>query len=107
MTSYPRSGLKCLWLMQYGSVEYHKQSLRNLQAAVRKTRRLCAVVLDTFGRELVIRREYAVDEKVEYITNSIHQASICCIDHPIPLAESSLSLTTYSTRFHMDCCSQE
>ena len=30
---------------------------------MRKVRRLCAVVLDTFGRELVIRREYEVDEK--------------------------------------------
>ena len=50
--------------MQYGSTDYHKQSLRNLKEAVRRTRRLCAVVLDTFGRELVIRREYEVDEQV-------------------------------------------
>ena len=50
--------------LTYGSTEYHKQSLRNLQTAVRKTRRLCAVILDTMGRELVVRREYEVDEKV-------------------------------------------
>lgn len=54
--------------MQYGSTDYHRQSLRNLQQAVRKTRRLCAVVLDTFGRELVIRREYEVDEKVRSLS---------------------------------------
>ena len=50
--------------LTYGSTEYHKQSLRNLQTAVRKTRRLCAVILDTMGRELVVRREYEVDDKV-------------------------------------------
>lgn len=54
-------------LAQYGSTEYHRQSLKNLQEAVRRTRRLCAVVLDTFGRELVIRREYEVDEKVDQL----------------------------------------
>lgn len=58
--------LKCLRYLQYGSTDYHKQSLRNVQEAVRRTRRLCAVVLDTFGRELVIRREYEVDEQVRY-----------------------------------------
>lgn len=53
--------------LTYGSTEYHKQSLRNLQTAVRKTRRLCAVILDTMGRELVVRREYEVDDKVPFL----------------------------------------
>ena len=65
------AGTTCVRVdLTYGSTEYHRQSLRNLQEAVRKTRRLCAVVLDTFGRELVIRREYEVDEKVPKISYS-------------------------------------
>ena len=50
-------------LLQWGPVEYHKQSLQNLQKAVKKTRRLCAVLLDTLGRELMIRRSYSLDEQ--------------------------------------------
>ena len=38
------------------------QSLRNLQRAVRKTRRLCAIIIDTLGRELFVRRSYKLDE---------------------------------------------
>lgn len=50
-------------LLQWGPVEYHKESLENLQKAVKKTRRLCAVLLDTLGRELMIRRSYSLDER--------------------------------------------
>lgn len=50
-------------LLQWGPVEYHKESLKNLQEAVRRTRRLCAVLLDTLGRELMIRRSYSLDER--------------------------------------------
>ena len=48
--------------LQWGPVEYHKQSLRNLEQAVRRTRRLCAVLVDTLGRELMIRRTYTLSE---------------------------------------------
>ena len=50
-------------LLQWGPVEYHKESLKNLQEAVKRTRRLCAVLLDTLGRELMIRRSYSLDER--------------------------------------------
>ncbi|BDA44759.1 probable pyruvate kinase 2, cytosolic [Coccomyxa sp. Obi] len=49
--------------LTWGSLEYHKQSLRNLQAATQKTKLLCAVILDTIGRELMINREYELDEE--------------------------------------------
>lgn len=49
--------------LQWGPVEYHKKSLENLQLAIKKTRRLCAVLLDTLGRELMIRRSYTLDER--------------------------------------------
>lgn len=50
-------------LLQWGPVEYHKKSLHNLQLAIKQTRRLCAVLLDTLGRELMIRRSYTLDEQ--------------------------------------------
>ena len=50
--------------MQWGSVDYHKQSLRNLQKASQQTKRMCAVILDTVGRELMIRRDSTLDHEV-------------------------------------------
>lgn len=52
-----------LHAVQGGSIDYHKASLRNLATAVRQEKRLCAVMLDTVGRELIIRREYTLDEQ--------------------------------------------
>ncbi|EIE21536.1 Phosphoenolpyruvate/pyruvate domain-containing protein [Coccomyxa subellipsoidea C-169] len=49
--------------LTWGSLEYHKQSLRNLQLASQKTKLLCAVILDTVGRELMIRRDYELDSE--------------------------------------------
>ena len=46
---------------QWGSLEFHKKSLSNLAEAMRKTRKLCAVVVDTIGRELTVNRP-TVDE---------------------------------------------
>lgn len=49
--------------MQWGTVDYHKQSLENLKEAMRRTRKLCAVMVDTIGRELIINREAKLDER--------------------------------------------
>lgn len=49
-------------LLQWAPIEYHRLSLRNLQEAMRRTRRLCAVMLDSLGREIMVRRKYGVDE---------------------------------------------
>lgn len=38
--------------LTWGSVNYHKQTLRNLSAAMRKTHILCAVVVDISGRQV-------------------------------------------------------
>jgi len=57
------AGMTCARIdLTWAPIEYHKVSLRNLQEAMRRTRRLCAVMLDTLGRELMIRRKYGVDE---------------------------------------------
>lgn len=51
-------------------MEYHKKSLRNLATAVKQARRLCAVMLDTVGRELTIRRPYDLDDQVATLSGS-------------------------------------
>lgn len=48
--------------MQWGSLAYHQQSLRNLGKAMLQTRRLCAVKVDTLGREVFIRRSVEVGD---------------------------------------------
>ena len=57
-------GMKAECHVQWGSVDYHKQSLRNLQKASQQTRRMCAVILDIVGRELMIRRDFTLDHEV-------------------------------------------
>jgi hypothetical protein len=47
--------------LTWGPIEYHRRSLDNLQEAMRRTRRLCAVVLDTLGREIMVRRPFRID----------------------------------------------
>lgn len=49
--------------LTWGTLDYHRQSLSNLTEAMRKTRKLCAVMVDTIGRELVINRENKLDER--------------------------------------------
>jgi pyruvate kinase len=48
--------------LTWAPIEYHRLSLQNLNEAMRRTRRLCAVMLDSLGREIMIRRKYGVDE---------------------------------------------
>mmetsp|Transcript_7041 Transcript_7041/g.11978 ORF Transcript_7041/g.11978 Transcript_7041/m.11978 type:complete len:775 (-) Transcript_7041:276-2600(-) len=48
--------------LTWGPLPYHLESLRNLQAASKEARKLCAVIVDTLGRELMIRRPVNIDE---------------------------------------------
>lgn len=48
--------------LTWGPLEYHQTSLRNLQEAMRRARRLCAVMVDTLGREVMVRRPFVPDE---------------------------------------------
>ncbi len=50
-------------MAQWGTLDFHRLSLRNLNEAMRKTRKLCAVMLDTTGREIMVMREHEIDEK--------------------------------------------
>ena len=58
-------------LLQWGTLDFHRLSLRNLNEAMRKTRKLCAVMLDTTGREIMVMREHEIDEKgwPEHVNN--------------------------------------
>jgi pyruvate kinase len=47
--------------LTWGPLEYHRRSLDALQEAVRRTGRLCAVMLDTLGREVMVRRPFRID----------------------------------------------
>lgn len=42
---------------QWGTIDYHRQTLDNIAEASRRTRKLCAVMIDTLGREIVVRRD--------------------------------------------------
>jgi pyruvate kinase len=42
--------------LTWGPIEYHRRSLDNLQTAMKKSRKLCAIVLDTLGREVSVWR---------------------------------------------------
>eukprot|EP00890_Picochlorum_soloecismus_P002397 jgi/Picsp_1/3158/NSC_05998-R1_pyruvate kinase len=57
------AGVTCARIdLTWAPIEYHRMSLHNLHEAMRRTQRLCAVMLDSLGRELMIRRKYGVDE---------------------------------------------
>lgn len=48
----------CCCGAQWGSLDFHKKSLANLGEAMKRTRKLCAVMIDTIGRELIINRPH-------------------------------------------------
>jgi hypothetical protein len=51
-----------VFCMQWGSLPFHLQSLRNLAKAMLKTRKLCSVMIDTLGREVYVCREFKLGE---------------------------------------------
>ena len=46
--------------LQWGTVEFHRKSLQNLGQAMFETKRLCAIMLDTLGREIFVRRQVEI-----------------------------------------------
>lgn len=82
-----------LALAQWGSQDYHKQSLRNLEKARQQTKHLCAVILDTIGRELLIRREYELDAEVG-ARPDICMLRTCCTLSPAHAAAAARGAVT-------------
>lgn len=57
------AGVTCARIdLTWAPIDYHRHSLQNLVEAMRRTRRLCAVMLDSLGREIMVKRKYGVDE---------------------------------------------
>eukprot|EP00891_Asterochloris_glomerata_P008068 jgi/Astpho2/8068/e_gw1.00120.16.1_t len=116
MIALLEAGMSCARIdLTWGPVEYHKQSLRNLEQAVRRTRRLCAVLVDTLGRELMIRRTYTLSEdgwpvheqgfaikkgaEVTVTTSPTAQASSSCL--PITYPNFHTMVSPGDTVFHL------
>ncbi|KAK4431082.1 Pyruvate kinase, cytosolic [Sesamum alatum] len=53
----------------WGDAEYHQQTLENLRAAIRSTKKLCAVMLDTGGPELQVvnKTEHPISLKADAV----------------------------------------
>lgn len=74
----------------FGDREYHQKSLDNLKAAQAKTRKLCAVALDTMGPEIVVVNRPAgpinleAGQQLVLTTDRTQQASstVLPISHP-------------------------
>ncbi|KAK9804986.1 hypothetical protein WJX73_008258 [Symbiochloris irregularis] len=59
-----KAGMACARVdLTGGSLQYHQGSLRNLATAVKQEKKLCAVMLDTTGRELLIRRKFTLNDQ--------------------------------------------
>jgi len=57
------SGVTCARLdLTWGTIDFHRRSLANLNTAMSLTKRLCAVWMDTTGREILVRRETESNE---------------------------------------------
>ena len=63
LTQLLTHGMSCARLdLTWGTMQFHSDTLKNLAAAMRATRKLCAVWVDTSGREIVVRRPTHVSE---------------------------------------------
>ncbi|GAX81789.1 hypothetical protein CEUSTIGMA_g9217.t1 [Chlamydomonas eustigma] len=49
--------------LTWGPLEYHRNSLSLLQEAMKRTRRLCGIAVDTMGRELMIRGQWQANDQ--------------------------------------------
>ena len=62
MTSLLEHGMSCARLyLTCGSMQFHKDTLKNLASAMKATKKLCAVWIDTSGREIVVTRPATLD----------------------------------------------
>lgn len=58
--AHPRTTNPC----RAGPIEFHRNSLLHLTEAMRRTRRLCSTVIDTMGRELMVRGQWQANDQV-------------------------------------------
>jgi len=94
LTQLLTHGMSCARLdLTWGTMKFHSDTLKNLAEAMRVTRKLCAVWMDTSGREIVVKRP-----------NQINDDGWVCLDQtPISYAKGSEVVIT--TRDDVDDCS--
>lgn len=68
--------------LSWGGISYHERSLQNLVLAMKKTRRMCAVMLDTMGREIAVKG--AVEEAEDGWMKHEHTYDVNIGDSVIP-----------------------
>lgn len=88
--------------LTWGPIEYHVQSLKNVAAACKATGKLCAVIVDTVGRELFIRRPITLDAQARVARRQHLVAGTCCQHKALKMenaamVNSSCSLHAYLT----------
>ncbi|GAB4816028.1 hypothetical protein N2152v2_003074 [Parachlorella kessleri] len=62
LSSLLEAGTTCARIdLTWQNLDQHRKSLQLLAEAMKRTRRLCAVMLDVLGRDVLVRRKYEVD----------------------------------------------
>lgn len=87
--------LTLITVLQWGPLKFHEKSLQNLQAAMKISHRLCAIMLDTAGREICVRRPFKIGEDGwPYHDHpiSIKEGQKVCICPPNPPPATLVSL---------------
>eukprot|EP00210_Caulerpa_lentillifera_P002558 g2453.t1 len=62
--------------LSWGDIAYHERSLQNLILAMKKSRRMCAVMLDTMGREIAVKRSVEQAEDGWLKHEDVHEVNI-------------------------------
>merc|ERR1719428_1719678 len=81
----------------YGDKKYHQETLNNLRQAVKESRKMCAVIMDTQGPEVIVpstintclkpeimRLEMVADEEVVITSDVGRQVSSKCLPLNLP-----------------------
>jgi pyruvate kinase len=64
--------------LTWGPIAFHRRSLDNLQQAMRSSRKLCGVMVDTLGRELMIKRRFVLASDGWVGRALAHHGPGCC-----------------------------
>eukprot|EP00798_Chlamydomonas_sp_ICE-L_P008473 gene8473-4834_t len=90
--------------LTWGPLEFHRNSLAHLKEAMTKTKRMAASVLDTMGRELMIRGEYQVNDQgypwVLGSRNVVADQALILSSNPDAVASDTLLPVMYA-KFHL------
>lgn len=63
--------------LTWGSLEFHRETLTNLQTAMMRARKLCCTMIDTMSRELMIRRDMNPEVRASHVPCLHVRACMC------------------------------